>query len=76
MAALKNARWSISFPQAKTISGPFWRATFSLEDNMARFIIFATFFLFLNVAIMYLMSKRQRNRGSEHGQSGPGPDIG
>lgn len=43
---------------------------------MARLWIFAAFFLLLNAAILYLMSKRKRNQGSDHGQSGPGPDIG
>ena len=43
---------------------------------MVRLCIFVGFFVLLNGVIIYRMSKQQRNRGSNYGQSGPGPDIG
>ena len=43
---------------------------------MVRLFVFAAFLVLLNGVILYMMSKSERNRGSEHGQSGSGPDIG
>lgn len=39
---------------------------------MTGFIVFAAGFILFKAAILYLLAKQPRNRGSEHGQSGPG----